>query len=268
MKNYIFLLVGLSCAGCSTDSDTIIQSSAGTIEQPQNSNTQSIGVAPTASTVAVSPEQPQSSNAQTATVGSVASIEGLSPTSANTVSPTVVREDAKQTGQQANAVYRQQVADIADSIKSARTQNDFDLISSTLSSLKLEYKRRFEVERKRESEGKAPKTEGVTVLGSAGTDMRIAGYMGSAMEQLEEAIVQRTKGTIQMSDARIDSALYFSEMADSAEQKRNNPELRRRIQTDTERKVEDFRKGRNPDAEIENFARDRAYEQITGEKRP
>ena len=244
MKNYIFLFMGLSCAGCSTNSDTIIQSAAETTEQPQSANTQPVAVAPTAPTVAVSPN------------------------SASIVSPTVVREDAKQIRIETNVGYRQQVANIGNAIKSARTQAEFDQISSTISPLSLQYKSRFESERKRESEGKAPKTGSITVLGSAGTDMQIAGYMGSAMEQLEEAIVQRTKGTIQMSDARIGSALRLSELADSEEQKRNNPELRRRIQADTQRQMEDFRKGRSPDSEIENLARNRAFEQITGEKRP
>lgn len=261
MKNYIFLFAGLSCVGCSTNSDTIIQSAAETTEQPQSSNTKPIAVAPSAPTT----EQPQSSNTQPI---AVAPTVDSSLNTASTISPPVIRQDAKQIEQQTNVGYRQQVANIANSIKSARTENDFDQISSVISSLKLEYKSRFESQRKRESEAKAPKTGSVTVLGSADTDLRIAGYMGSAMEQLEEAIVQRTKGSIQMSDARIGSALRLSELADSAEQKRNNPELRRRIQADTERKMEDFRKGRNPDNEIENFARDRAYEQITGEKRP
>ncbi len=267
MKNYILLFVGLACAGCSTDSDTIIQSAAETTEQPQSLDTQPVAVDPTAPTVAETGEQPQSSNTQPRPVPPTASTTILSPNSARMVSPTVIGQDAKQIEQQTNVSYRQQVVNIGNAIKSARTQAEFDQISSTISPLSLEYKGRFEAQRKRESEGKVPKTGGLTVLGNAGTDLRIAGYMGSAMEQLEEARVQRTKGTIQMSDARIGSALYLSELAESAEQKRNNPELRRRIQADTQRQMEDFRKGRNPDNEIENLARDRAFEQITGEKR-
>ena len=263
MKNYIFLFVVLSCVGCSTDYNTITRS-AGTTEQPRSSNTQPIADAASASIK----EQPRSSNTQPIVVAPTVATVAVSPDTASTISPSVIQQDAKQTGQQIDVDYRQQVVNIANSIKSARTQNDFDRISTLTSSLRLEYKGRFEAERKRESEGKTPKTESITVLGRADTDLRIAGYMSSAMEQLEEAIVQRTKGTIQMSDALIGSALHLSELADSAERKRNDPELRRRIQADTQRKMEDFRKGRNPDSELENFARDRAYEQITGEKRP
>ena len=267
MKNSVFLFVGLVCAGCSTNSDTVIQSAAETTEQPQSSNARSSAVAPTDPTSAETVEQPQSSNSQPSAVAPTAPTTVVSPNSAAGVSTTVVREDARQIKIETSVGYRQQVVNIGDAIKSAQTQDDFDQISSTISPLSLEYKRRFEFERKREDEGKAPKSEGVTVLRDAGTDLRIAGYMVSAMEQLEEATIQRTKGTIQMSDARIGSALMLSEMAESAEKKRNDPALRRRIQADTQRKMEDFRKGKNPDNAIENLARDRAYEQITGEKR-
>ena len=249
------------------DSDTVIQSAAQTTEQPLSSQTQPSAVTPTTPTSAETVEQPQSSNVQPSAVAPTAPITVVSPNSATTVSPTDSREDAKPIRIETNVGYRQQVVNIGDAIKAARTQTDFDRISSTIFPLSLEYKRRFEFERKREAEGKAPKSEGVTVLRDAGTDLRIAGYMVSAMEQLEEAVAQRTKGTIQMSDARIGSALMLSEQAESAEKKRNDPELRRQIQADTQRKMEDFRKGKNRDSELENFARDRAFEQITGEKR-
>ncbi len=210
MRKSILLVVGLICAGCSTDSETTIRPTAKSGKQPQ-ANPQSDAVAPTATTLAVSPAP------------------------ARTVSPTVVQEDAKQIRIETNVGSLQQAKNIANAIKSARTQDEFNQISPVIHSLNLEYQRRFDYERTLLSEGKGTKNR---------TDLRIASQMSEAMNHLKEAISQRTKGTVQMSDAFISSALTLATLAERAEQERNNPALAQQRRAEEQRKVEEFIKER------------------------
>ena len=216
MRKSIFLVVGLICVGCSTDSETTIQPTAKSGGQPQ-SNPQSVAVAPIAL-----PTPPTRTE---------------SPSPARTISATVVRENAKPIQIETNVGCLQQATNIAKAIQLAQTQDEFHGISSVIEELNLEYQRRFEIERKREFEGHNTGT-------TNRTDLRIASYMAAAMDHLEEAIAQRTKGTIQMSDAYIGSALLSARLAEQAEQERNNPALAQQRRADEQRKVEEFMKAR------------------------
>lgn len=216
MRNSIILVVGLICGGCSTDSETTIQPTAKSGGQPQL-NPQLGAVAPTAQST--SPTRAES------------------PSPAHTDSAPGAQENAKPIQIATNVCCLQQATNIANAIQSARTQDEFNGISSVIEELKLEYQRRFESERKREFEDDNAGT-------TNRTDLRIASYMAAAMDHLEEATVQRTKGTIQMSDTFIGSALVSARLAEQAEQERNDPALAQQRRADEQRKVEEFIKAR------------------------